>query len=152
MNSRTLNGLQSGCYFRTSRAQLDLTVLNRSSNVVAPRPDRTMSRPTILPLSSPRQFAFGCVLMSPSPGLGCWTDRLYGVGVAGSAQGEFDLVTRLQLRKINRRSDREFHLHCRPVDGRDRTMIERDLVVRSIQGRDCAGCVRGCCLLRVAHL
>jgi hypothetical protein len=65
--------------------------------------------------------------------------RGYGVGVAGSAQGEFDLVTRLQLRKIDRRSDREFHRHCRPVDGRDRTMIECDLVVRCIQGRVCAG-------------
>src|SRR5216683_487875 len=101
MNSLTLNGLPSSCSFRTSRAQLDRTVLNRSSNVGAPRPDRTKSRPTILPSSSPHQFAFGCVLMSPSPGLGRWIDRLYGVGVAGSAQGEFDLVTRLQLRKIN---------------------------------------------------
>src|SRR6266436_8561484 len=110
MNSRTLNGLPLSCSFRTSRAQLDRTVLNRSSNVGTPLPDRTRSRPTILPSSSPRQFALGCVLMSPHPGLGRWTDRLYGGGVAGSAQGEFDLVTRLQLRKINRRSDREFHL------------------------------------------
>src|SRR5882757_6302078 len=83
----------------------------------------TSSRPTILPSSGPHQFAFGCVLMRPRPGLGHWTDRLYGVGVAGSAEGEFDLVPRLQLREINRRNDREFHLHCRPVDGGDRAVI-----------------------------
>ncbi len=64
--------------------------------------------------------------------LGGRTDRLYRVGAAGSAQGEIDLVARLELRKIDRRSDRKFHLHWRPVDSRDRTMVQRDLMVRSV--------------------
>src|SRR5258708_40150224 len=49
--------------------------------------------------------------------LGSRTDRLHRVVVAGSAQGEIDLVARLELGKIDRRSDRKFHLHWRPVYG-----------------------------------
>src|SRR5229473_6327237 len=76
--------------------------------------------------------------------LGSRTDRLYRVVVAGSAQGEIDLVARLELGKIDRRSDRKFHLHWRPVDGGDRTMVQCDLVVRSVYGRDGAGSVSRC--------
>src|SRR6266702_5095737 len=122
-----------GCHQVIPSERVACNLIERSFNKIKQcqraRLDMTSSRLTIFPSSGPHQFAFGCVLMSPRPGLGRWTYRLYGVGVAGSAEGEFDLVPRLQLRKINRRNDREFHLHCRPVDGGDRTMIECDLVV-----------------------
>src|SRR5260221_1795696 len=60
--------------------------------------------------------------------------RLHGIRVAGAAERELDPVSCLHLRKVDGRRHREFHLHRRPIDVSDRTVIKSHLTISRIHG------------------